>query len=168
MMDMYIKKTKKIDFDKDGNLASLGKIDKILINSIFEHEIYNSKNKYSLDIKDFDINFVKGLSIEDALANLNFFTAKVISENIKKDVKQDFIIILSGGGRKNKTLISNLKNLLNNNIYNIDFFNIDGDFVESQAFAYLSIRSLYKKNISFPSTTNVKSPLTGGELIKSN
>ena len=64
------------------------------------------------------------------------------------------------------TLISNLKKLINNKVYNIDEFNIDGDFVESQAFAYLSIRSLYKKNISFPNTTKVKNSITGGKLIK--
>ena len=50
----------------------------------------------------------------------------------------------------------------------IDDFHIDGDFVESQAFAYLSIRSLYKKEISFPNTTRVKLAITGGELIKFN
>ena len=38
------------------------------------------KKKHSLDIKDFDINFVKGLSVEDAIANLNFFYSK---NNIK-------------------------------------------------------------------------------------
>ncbi len=166
LMDKYIKKTKNLDFDEDGRLAGSGTIDKVLINNFFEHEIYNSKYKHSLDVKDFDINFVKGLSINDALASLNFFTAKIISNNIKKDLKEDFIIILCGGGRKNKTLVNNLKKLLRNNIYNIDQFNVDGDFVESQAFAYLSIRSLYKKNISFPNTTNVKMPISGGEIIK--
>ena len=92
--------------------------------------------------------------------------AKIISENIKANFKKDFCIILCGGGRKNLTLISNLKKLINNKVYNIDEFNIDGDFVESQAFAYLSIRSLYKKNISFPNTTKVKNSITGGKLIK--
>jgi len=48
----------------------------------------------------------------------------------------------------------------------IDDFKIDGDFIESQAFAYLAVRSLYKKTISFPSTTNVKKAITGGEIIK--
>ena len=42
---------------------------------------------------------------------------------------------------------------------------IDGDFIESQAFAYLSIRSLYKKPISFPNSTGVNKPVTGGQLI---
>ena len=36
----------------------------------------------------------------------------------------------------------------------------------SQAFAYLSIRSLYNKYISFPDTTKVSKPITGGEIIK--
>ena len=61
LMDIYIKK-KQLDFDKDGNLARAGKIDNLLINNILEHEIYNTEKKHSLDIKDFDINFVKGQS----------------------------------------------------------------------------------------------------------
>ena len=118
-----------------------------------------------MDVKDFDVNFVKGLSTEDALANLNFFTAKIISQKIKEQINGTFIIILCGGGRKNKVLISNLKKLIDKEICIIDDFNIDGNFVESQAFGYLSIRSLYGKNISFPSTTNVSKSLSGGELI---
>ncbi len=167
LMDTYIKKIKNLDFDKNGDAAASGNIDKTLINNFFEHEFYNVKKKHSLDIKDFDINFVRGLSFEDALASLNFFTAKVISENIKSDLKDDFTIILCGGGRKNKTLVSNMKKFLNNKFYDIDEFNINGDFIESQAFAYLSIRSLYKKDISFPNTTKVKKSVSGGELIKS-
>ena len=48
----------------------------------------------------------------------------------------------------------------------IDDYKIDGDFIESQAFAYLAIRSILKKDISYPKTTNVKKPFTGGILIR--
>ncbi len=166
LMDFYMKKIKNIDFDKDGSLAASGKIDYPLINNILEHEFYISKKKHSFDIKDFDINFVKGLSIQNAMANLNYFSAKLIYENIKNAIDDNYIILLCGGGRKNKTLVTNLQNFFPNKIYLIDKFNIDGDFIESQAFAYLSIRSLYKKNISFPETTKVKNPITGGDLIR--
>ena len=168
LMDLYTKITKNLDYDKDGNLAAAGKVDSSLINNILDHDFYNSKSNHSLDIKDFDINFVKGLPLQDALANLNYFSARIIYENIKRNIKDDYIIILCGGGRKNKTLVSNLKTLFKLNISMIDDFQIDGDFVESQAFAYLSIRSLYKKEISFPNTTRVKLAITGGELIKFN
>ena len=165
LMDTYIKKIKKLNYDENGKIASQGKIDLTLINNILDHEYYNSIKKHSFDKKDFDINFVKGLSLEDALANLNYFTAKVISENIMKELKGEFEIILCGGGRKNNTLIKNLENLVNKKIIRIDQFDIDGDYIESQAFGYLSIRSLYKKIISFPSTTKVSNPITGGELV---
>ena len=48
----------------------------------------------------------------------------------------------------------------------IDKYGIDGDFVESQAFAYLAIRSYLKLPISFPSTTGVSKPCTGGVIVK--
>ena len=48
----------------------------------------------------------------------------------------------------------------------IDQSKINGDFIESQAFAYLAIRSYLKKIISYPKTTNVKNPCTGGDLVK--
>ena len=48
----------------------------------------------------------------------------------------------------------------------IDNYKINGDFIESQAFAFLAIRSLLGKTISFPKTTNVSKPCTGGVLIE--
>ena len=48
----------------------------------------------------------------------------------------------------------------------IDNYKIDGDFIESQAFAFLAIRSFQGLPISFPGTTGCKKACTGGELIK--
>ena len=48
----------------------------------------------------------------------------------------------------------------------IDDYGLDGDFIESQAFAFLAIRSYKKLPISFPNTTNCKSPSLGGELVE--
>ena len=75
-------------------------------------------------------------------------------------------IILCGGGRKNKYISERIKKLSNITVSNIDDYKIDGDFVESQAFAYLAIRSFLKKPISFPGTTGVARPITGGDFIE--
>ena len=48
----------------------------------------------------------------------------------------------------------------------VDQYKIDGDFVESQAFAYLAIRSYLNLPISFPNTTRCDKPTTGGKIIK--
>ena len=48
----------------------------------------------------------------------------------------------------------------------IDNLHVDGDYIESQAFAFLAIRSYLDLPISFPSTTNCKEPSLGGIIIK--
>ena len=68
-------------------------------------------------------------------------------------------------GRKNKFLVEKLKKETEN-VKMIDDYGIDGDFVESQAFAYLAIRSYLKLPISFPETTGCKKPCTGGVIVK--
>ena len=54
----------------------------------------------------------------------------------------------------------------NKSIILIDKYEINGDFVESQAFAYLAIRSYLGLPISFPTTTGCKNPCTGGVIVK--
>ena len=90
----------------------------------------------------------------------------------KKKINYAPIIILCGGGRKNTFLVERLKkeiatNFANSNVVKmIDDYGIDGDFVESQAFAYLAVCSYLKLPITFPNTTGCKKPSTGGVIIK--
>ena len=60
------------------------------------------------------------------------------------------------------------KYLVNKNIIikDIDDYNFDGNFIESQAFAYLAIRSYLKLPISFPSTTRCKKAISGGDILQ--
>ena len=173
LLDEWTRKNSKKKFDKNGELAKVGKTDEIILNqAIDNHESIKKKDKLSFDIKDFDLNFVRGLSLENGLSTLTDFTASIIynsiltSVELKKGTKLN--ILICGGGRKNLTLVDNIKNKLptNMNISLIDDYKVNGDFVESQAFAYLAIRSYLKKIISLPKTTNVKSCCSGGVLIE--
>jgi anhydro-N-acetylmuramic acid kinase len=77
------------------------------------------------------------------------------------------ICLVCGGGRKNKYLIEILRKNLNiEKLVSIDEYGHDGDYIESEAFAYLAIRSYLKLPISFPSTTGCKEPSTGGIIVK--
>ena len=59
-----------------------------------------------------------------------------------------------------------MNNFENISIENIDNFNQNGDFIESQAFGYLAIRSYLGLPITFPDTTRCPTPLTGGSIVK--
>jgi len=172
LLDEWTRKNSKERFDKNGELANAGKTDKIILNQAIDNFDSIKNNNLSYDVKDFDLNFVRGLSLEDGLSTLTDFTATLIYQSIVNLINFDKIkelnLLICGGGRKNLSLINSIKDKLpfNVNFCLTDDYKIDGDFIESQAFAYLAIRSSLKKIISFPKTTNVKKLCTGGELIK--
>ena len=173
LLDEWVRKNSEKRFDKNGELAEAGKTDKIILNqAIDKFENIKNNDKLSFDVKDFDLNFVRGLSLKDGLSTLTDFTSIIIYQSIINSINLDkdmsLNILICGGGRKNLTLINSIKNKLpaNMKLFLIDDYKINGDFVESQAFAYLAIRSYLKKPISFPKTTNVTKPCTGGILIE--
>ena len=173
LLDEWVRKNSKEKFDKNGELAKRGKTNKIVLNQAIDNfDIIKNNNNLSFDIKDFDLNFVRGLSFEDGLSTLMDFTAFIIYQSIINSINlnksEELDIFVCGGGRKNSSLISSIKEKLPNNmnLFLIDDYKIDGDFIESQAFAYLAIRSYLKKKISFPKTTNVKRSCSGGVLVE--
>ena len=173
LIDEWIRKNTNKKFDENGSVGKSGKINQIILNQTIENFNSISYNK-SLDIKDFDISFVRGLSLEDGCATITNFTAYLISEGIKYSKnKNDYTsskYLVCGGGRKNIHLIESIKKYLSDNrqisMDLIDKFNYDGDFIESQAFGYLAIRSFLKLPISYPSTTGCNRPLSGGIITK--
>ncbi len=171
LIDKWIRKNSKKKYDIGGLVASSGKTDKLILNQALENFNENSDFKKSLDIKDFDIFFAKGLSLENGAATITDFTAGLISNGIKfthnVENSSQSKWLVCGGGRKNKYLLESIKNNFKNlNISLIDKYEIDGDFIESQAFAFLAIRSLKGMPISFPNTTRCKKSITGGVIVE--
>ena len=173
LIDEWIRRNKKGNYDSNGELASRGKTNKLILDqSLDDYENISAKNINSFDVNDFEINFLRGLDLEDGASTITDFTSNIIAskllETISKHNQKIYRIILCGGGRKNKTLIERIKRDSHNKLKfeTTDDYGIDGDFVESQAFAYLAIRSFFKLPISFPNTTGCKLSSTGGILVK--
>ena len=172
LIDEWVRKHVKSKYDDNGNYAISGKVDDLVLNQAIDNFEIKSFDS-SLDVKDFDLSFVKGLSFEDGCATLTKFTAFLISNGLKKISKKNNVplkhIIFCGGGRKNSFLIKTIKEFLNDSsikINDIDKYNFDGNFIESQAFAFLAIRSYLNLPISYPNTTRCKEAITGGEIQK--
>jgi anhydro-N-acetylmuramic acid kinase len=171
LLDELVRSKINKRYDEGGSIAKGGKTDELILNQAIDNFENIYKEHISYDIKDFSLNFVRGLSLEDGLSTLTDYTATIISFALQDLITQKnnkLNVLVCGGGRKNIHLINNInrKTPKNININLIDDYNIDGDFIESQAFAYLAIRSYLKLPISFPKTTNVKEPCTGGILVK--
>ena len=171
LIDRWIRQRSKKNYDENGIIAKSGKVNKIALDQLLENfyrkeNILGTVTIQSFDTKYFDFSFVKDLSLEDGAATLTEFTARIIISALKAADYNKKKIILCGGGRKNNILVEKLKEE-SRVIKLIDEYGVDGDFVESQAFAYLAIRSYLKLPISFPGTTGVKKPCSGGEIFQS-
>ena len=171
LIDEWIRKNSKRKYDKDGSIARSGKLDELTFNQALENFNKISSYEKSLDVKDFDIFFAKGLSLENGATTITHFTAKLIADGMKylhdNERHNVYNWLVCGGGRKNKYLIEKIKsNFEKIQIDLIDKYEIDGDFVESQAFAFLAIRSLEGMHISFPNTTRCKESISGGVIVE--
>ena len=99
------------------------------------------------------------------------FTAKIVSSNIsyllKEYDKKKLKLLFAVAAEKIRVFLNKL-NLIRKNLsfYKSEDFQLNGDFVESQAFGYLAIRSLLSLPISFPLTTGCSAPCSGGEIIE--
>ena len=168
LIDKWIKKNFNKNFDKDGKISLEGRVNKIIANNFLNRlSIFKKQKNVSYDTSDFDLSEFKKLSPKNGATTLSYISAKTILNYAKNlDVK---IIILCGGGRHNQAILNILKDdkFKIISIDELDFgISRQGDFIESQAFAYLAIRSYLNLPISFPETTGVREPCNGGTIVK--
>ena len=160
LSDLWIRQKTNNKYDENGQIARSGKVNKILLDQSLDIYFNNEINdKRSFDINDFDISTFRGLTLKDGAATIIEYTVEIIINKISSKN-----IICCGGGRKNQYLIERLENKISKKIFNIDEYKLDGDFIESQAFAYLAIRSILNLPISFPMTTGCNKDTTGGKI----
>ena len=172
LIDDWIRKNSKKKFDENGSIAKSGKINQLILKQSIENFKIDLYEK-SLDVKNFDISFVQGLSLEDGCATITNFTAYLIAKGIEysnNNNDKPIKYLVCGGGRKNSFLIQSIKDYISNkkniSLDLIDKYDFDGDYIESQAFGYLAIRSFLNLPISYPKTTGCVKPTVGGKLVK--
>ena len=163
---LQLKSNDKIQFDKNGDLAFKGRIDKSILDNYLSDPYYKTLPPKSLDVNDFNLSPVREISLQNSITTLSELTSVTIVNSLNFFLHRPQKIILCGGGRKNRYIYEQIAKKSNISTTSIDHYKLNGDFIESQAFAYLAIRSFLKKPISFPKTTGVSKPMTGGKLIK--
>ena len=101
------------------------------------------------------------------MRTLTFFSAKLISElKYKIDRKIDYWVF-TGGGTKNPILMKDIRDLLGRkNVFISNELGFDSSFIESCAFAFISIRTLKNLPAAFPNTTGCKRKNICGYLFK--
>lgn len=167
LIDDWVLQKKSVAFDRDGVLASQGKIDASHVTKFMQHPYFEKVPPKSLDRNGLVINVPAEWSAEDGAATLTMMTARSVAQSLTHVAVRPQNIYVTGGGRLNKTLMRWIGELTKIPVAPVDKLGWNGDALEAEAFAYLAVRSMLGLPISLPSTTGVAKPMAGGRLYKS-
>jgi anhydro-N-acetylmuramic acid kinase len=166
MIDDWMQRRLGFPRDEGGILAAKGRVHDDYVTQYLRHSYFGEPPPKSLDRNAFSPWLVHALSPEDGAATLTAFTAASIARAREHFPEQPLMWVISGGGRRNKTLMTMIAERVESAVAPAEAAGMDGDAVEAEAWAYLAVRSLKSLPITFPGTTGVPRPLTGGVLAK--
>ena len=149
--------------DEDGRCAARGQEDDAGLTLLFAHPYFRQPPPKSLDRDAFDTSPLASLTLNDGAATLTAFTVEAVAAALQWLPAPPLRWLVSGGGRRNPTILSHLRERLNCPVEPVEAVGWNGDAIEAEAFAYLALRSLAKLPLSLPSTTGVAQPLSGGQ-----
>ncbi|AXB79714.1 anhydro-N-acetylmuramic acid kinase [Novosphingobium sp. P6W] len=150
-------------YDDGGRFSAAGTVDAGVLADLLSHPHFRGDGPKSLDRYDFPLEWAAARSLEDAAATLTAFTAAAVALTARALPSPPKVWIVCGGGSHNPTLMQALRDLLGD-CRTADHVGLRGDFIEAEAMAFLAARSLRGLPLTFPGTTGVPRPLTGGTI----
>ena len=157
-----------VPYDEDGALASAGNVEDEIIEAFLEHAFFYRMPPKSLDRDDFsDLSAaVATLSDADAAATLTAAAAMSVVKAMEHCPCPPARLLVTGGGRKNPTLMAMLTAGLDMDVVAVEDVGLDGDMLEAQAFAYLAVRVARGLPTSCKRTTGVGAAVSGGTISR--
>jgi anhydro-N-acetylmuramic acid kinase len=148
--------------DSSGATAAQGQVDEEAVIAFLSDGFFAETPPKSLDRNAFDTEAVNALSTEDGAATLTAFTARAIAKAREHMPSEPELWVVAGGGRHNRTMMRMLAEQVQHAVAPAEAVGLDGDSLEAEAWAYLAVRSLRGLPITFPGTTGVQEPMSGG------
>lgn len=165
LIDDFVRARTGRALDADGALASAGRVNAAALDSLLALRWFDRPFPKSLDRNAFSSAPVANLSTEDGAATLAAFTSRTIVKGIVMAGGADRVVV-AGGGAGNRFLMRRLADDAGVPVASAADLGWSPDFLEAEAFAFLAARSLRGLPLTFPGTTGVAQPTTGGVLAR--
>ncbi|MGD9476638.1 anhydro-N-acetylmuramic acid kinase [Shinella sp. G-2] len=169
LIDQWVETHAGIPYDQGGMIASEGRVDPDLAARYLGHAFFTDPVRRSLDRNDFRPPEGAAASLEDGARTLAHVTAAAILKSARHLPERPGLYVVCGGGRLNRMIMGDLAALAEREgaeVVGAEAVDLNGDSMEAEAWAYLAVRSLRSLPLTFPGTTGVKAPVTGGILQK--
>jgi anhydro-N-acetylmuramic acid kinase len=167
LLDDYMIRTMGRPFDCEGRTAAQGAVDVAWVVRALEHPFFALPPPKSLDRNDFASLHLREMPPADGAATLTAFTAEAIARIVPLLPKEPRSWIVAGGGARNLTMLRMLRERLSPaTVEAADALGWSADAIEAQAFGFLAARGLKGLPLSYPATTGVPIPMTGGVIAR--
>ncbi|MEA2991143.1 MAG: anhydro-N-acetylmuramic acid kinase [Alphaproteobacteria bacterium] len=169
LIDDFMRARTGRPLDRDGDQAAKGKVDEEFVARVLAHAFFSQPYPKSLDRNAFAFANMglPDFSVVDGAATLSALTATAVARIVPHLPQAPRSWIVAGGGAHNPTLVRMLaERLAPASVETASAVGWSADALEAQAFAYLAVRVLKNLPITFPATTGVGQPMTGGVVVK--
>lgn len=170
LLDRWIHQKTGAEMDFDGQWGAKGNVDDRLLTRLLKQNYLQKTPPKSIGRNDLEnlYEHVIGSDTATGAATLTVFLAESIVESQKFFPDHPKQWILTGGGTFNPTLLRMIRRKLKEPIQTAAELGWDKDTLGATAYAFLAIRSLNQLPISYPTTTGVSEPVTGGTIFRSS
>jgi anhydro-N-acetylmuramic acid kinase len=167
LLDDFMYRTTGEPFDCKGRLAAQGRVNVVWIARALAHPFFAQRPPKSLDRNDFAHFKLPDLPPADGAATLTALTAAAIAKIVPLLPAPPKSWIICGGGARNLTMMRMLKErLAPAKVEAAEALGWSADAIEAQAFGFLAARGLKGLPLSYPATTGVPMPTTGGVIAR--
>jgi anhydro-N-acetylmuramic acid kinase len=167
LIDQWVEAHAGIPYDQGGMIASEGGVLRELADRYLSHPFFSAEKRRSLDRNDFAPPAAGDASLEDGARTLAHVTAAGIVRSARHLPANPAAYIVCGGGRLNSVIMSDLRALAEAEgarVLAAEALDLNGDSMEAEAWAYLAVRSRYGLPLTYPGTTGVSCPVSGGRV----
>ena len=148
-------------------MAAHGAVDEAWVARALQQPFFALPPPKSLDRNDFAALQLHDVSPADGAATLTAFTVAAIARIVPLLPNPPRSWIVAGGGARNHTMLRMLRErLAPATVEAADALGWLSDAIEAQAFGFLAARGLKGLPLSYPATTGVPIPMTGGVIAR--
>jgi len=153
-------------YDAGGATAARGQVDEAALAALMDHAYFARTPPKSLDRDAFSAGPVARLPLADRVATLTRFSAEALGAALRHLPARPVTAIAAGGGTRNATLMRAIERALGLALVPADAAGFSSDLMEAEAFGYLAVRAMKGLPLTFPGTTGVSEPLSGGRIVR--
>ncbi len=159
LMDLWVHKHQELRFDRDGNWAKTGKINKALLASFLSEKFFDRVPPKSTGRELFNILWLgkllrghRTVSSEDVQATLLALTVESIAREVRKYGIDELLVC--GGGVHNAFLMERLMSELKGvSVAATDKMGVSSEQMEAMLFAWLAYKRVHNETVPLSSVT---------------